>query len=138
MNCLTMPCVAPFMTPRFKNVLQFLLMYVVYNFSLLRPHIPNHSHLDLVGSDKIKRKLIATHETAPLFLYSPIKLATYSFQIAKFVQCAEAGNFQTFNSTMDRNVTGLYNNCIGRTCTNEILMNYFNTLFSDISHVPLF
>ena len=29
-------------------------------------------------SDQIKRKLIVTHETAPLFLYNPIKLATYS------------------------------------------------------------
>ncbi len=27
----------------------------------------------------MKRKLIARHETAPLFLYSPIKLATYSY-----------------------------------------------------------
>ena len=26
----------------------------------------------------IKRKYIPTHETAPLFLYKPIKLATYS------------------------------------------------------------
>ncbi len=27
----------------------------------------------------IKRKYIPTHETAPFFLYKPIKLATYSY-----------------------------------------------------------
>ena len=29
----------------------------------------------------IKRKYIPTHETAPLFLYKPIKLATYSYHL---------------------------------------------------------
>ncbi len=74
----------------YKNVLQFLLISA--HNQIHSNWLPRHNYylptLHGVGgyvltrlSDQIKRKSIPTHETAPFFLYKPIKTATHSLHI---------------------------------------------------------
>ena len=56
----------------YKNVLQ--LLYIIAHEIIISNSVSEYTH----GPWKVSDALIPTHETAPLFLYRPIKLATYS------------------------------------------------------------
>ncbi len=102
-------------------------------------HLPmSKSHLsqylgkvpDCVNPMVIKRKNIPAHETAPLFLYKPIKLATYSYLPDRAMMDLQIVTLQTmllqsytlcatlllFDPKMELTLTVL--EILGKTCEN--------------------